>query len=175
MLENEFILIVGPMCSSKSKHLIDNYYGKEDIEAFSPTIDTRDATITSRTYSNKHILCTKITQPSEMLKSNKRTILLDEYQFLGTPETLTDTVIELKKQGKNIVFAGLDLLATKEMWANYRAMREICDREIQLRAKCSVCNKPAMYTSLIAGNKNKAVQIEGEGVSYQPRCDRHWE
>ncbi len=175
MENNEFILIVGPMTSGKSKFLIDNYYGKEDIEAFSPTIDTRDAVITSRAYSDKHIPCTKITQPSEMLKSNKRTILLDEYQFLGIPETLTDTVNELKRQGKTIVFAGLDLLATREMWANYQAMRELCDREIQLRAKCGVCGKPTRFTSLISGNKNKAVQIEGEGVSYQPRCDRHWE
>ena len=75
MENNEFILIVGAMTSGKSKFLIDNYYGKEDVEAFSPTIDTRDAVITSRAYSDKHIPCTKITQPSEMLKSNKRTII----------------------------------------------------------------------------------------------------
>lgn len=174
MENNEFILIVGAMTSGKSKFLIDNYYGKEDVEAFSPTIDTRDAVITSRAYTDKHIPCTKITQPSEMLKSNKRTILLDEYQFLGTPETLTDTVIELKKQNKNIVFAGLDLLATKEMWSNYKAMRELCDKEIQLRAKCTVCGKKARFTSLISGNKNKSVQIEGE-AKYEARCLNHWE
>lgn len=175
MENNEFILIVGPMCSSKSKYLIDNYYGIEDVEAFSPTIDTRDAVITSRAYSDKHIPCTKITQPTEMLKSKAKTIIADEYQFLGTPETLTDTVIELKRQNKKIVFAGLDTKHDKTLWANYQAMRELCNREIQLRATCGVCGKhTARFTKKLTGSIGKSVEIEGE-ATYSPRCFFHME
>lgn len=170
---NEFTLVVGPMFAGKSKYLIENYYDNQDVQAFSPTLDTRDAQITSRAYPDKKIPCTKISRPSEMLESKANIIIADEYQFLGPVEELVDIIQTLKSQHKTIVMAGLDLLANGEEWSNYTVLKEICDKEIKLRAKCSKCKKPARFTAMISGNKDKKVQIEGE-ATYEPRCKEHY-
>ena len=174
--DEDFTLVVGPMYSRKSAYLIENFYGNEDVEAFKPILDNRDgANIHSRAYPKLSIPCTMISNPMDMTKSKAMIVIADEYQFLGSPETLTDAVIELKKQGKKVVFAGLDTKHDKTLWANYQAMRELCNREIQLTSHCTICNKPARFTSLISGEKNKSVQIESEKVRYEPRCNQHYQ
>ena len=160
------------MFAGKSKYLIENYGNDKDVEAFSSTVNTRDNAIKSRAYKDKTIPCTKISCPSEMLKSEKKIIIVDEYQFLGSVEMLKDTVLKLKEQNKKIVMAGLDLLADGTEWSNYTEMKKLCDREVKLKAECIKCGKEASFTKLVEGDKTKSVQIEGGTVKYEPRCGK---
>jgi len=171
MLESEFILVSGCMQSGKSKFIIENYADK-DIECFKPDVDTRDgAVIKSRAYE-KTIPCTMISSLRKV-QPNKPIVILDEMQFFNAEE-LKDFVVKCKAEHRQLVAVGLDLLANKKEWGTYTAVKELCDVEIKLKAKCSVCKQPAGYTALISGDKHKAIQIEGE-AKYSPRCLNHWE
>jgi len=129
--DEDFTLVVGPMCSRKSAYLIENYYGNEDVEAFKPQLDNRDgANIHSRAYPKLNIPCTMISNPMDMTKSKEKIILIDEYQFFQV-DLLKDAVKELRKQHKIIIMAGLNLDANRRQWASYTAMSELCDREVQ--------------------------------------------
>lgn len=171
MEKEEFILVSGPMMASKSKYLIDNYYGK-DIEAYKPDIDNRDGNfIKSRNYIDKKIPCTRVSKLAG-IQVQKPIVIIDEHQFFET-EDLKNFVLKCKKEHKKIVLAGLDRLASGEYWTNYTEMKKLCDKEIKLKARCSVCNKPAEYTKMTAGDPTKAVQIEGE-AKYEPMCKEHY-
>ena len=172
--DSEFILITGPMFAGKSKTLIDLFYQNKNIEAFSPNIDTRTQDIISRDYKDKSIHCKKISNPLEITNSNADIIIVDEFQFLGPVELLVDAVNELKKQKKTIVMAGLDLLASGAEWQNYTRLKNICDNEIRVTAKCSKCEKPAKFTKIVRGDSKKSVQIESNEVKYEPRCYEHF-
>lgn len=171
--ENEFVLVTGCMFAGKSKFLIENFHNNPNVEAFSPSIDTRDTNIKSRAYPEKNIPCTKVSTLKE-INPTKKTVLIDEFQFFS-PEDLKDFVTKCKEQNRRLVMAGLDLLANKKEWASYTAVKDLCDKEIKLKAKCSKCGKPASFTSLINGKKDISIQIEGEDVRYEPRCRSHYE
>ena len=171
MLESEFILIVGPMCSKKSGFIIENYADK-DIECFKPDVDTRDgAVIKSRAYK-RTIPCTMVSSLRKV-QPTKPIVILDEMQFFNAEE-LKDFVMKCKAEHRQLVAVGLDRLANKNEWGTYTAVKELCDVEIKLKAKCDICKQPAGYTALISGNKQKAIQIEGE-ATYSPRCFFHME
>ncbi len=172
--DGEFVLITGPMFAGKSKTLIDLFYEDKNIEAFSPNIDTRTQEIVSRDYKDKSIRCKKISSPLEIINSKANIVVIDEFQFLGPVELLVDAVNELKKQRKTIIMAGLDLLANGAEWKNYTVLKELCDKEVKLTAKCSCCGKPAKFTKMISGDNKKSVQIESDEIKYEPRCKEHF-
>lgn len=171
-METEFLLVTGPMFAGKSKYLIENYYDNPDVDAFSPLLDTRDAEIVSRAYSDKKIPCTKVSTLKQA-HPKKNIVLVDEYQFFS-PEDLKDFVIKCEEEHKKIVMAGLDFLADKKEWAGYTAVKDLCTAEIKLKAKCSICKKPASFTSLINGKKGVSIQIESDNIKYEPRCEEHY-
>ena len=174
--DEDFILIVGCMCSGKSRELIERFYGNEDVEAFKPAVDTRDKdVIKSREFPNMTIPCTMISNPMDMVKSKEKIILIEEFQFFQV-DLLKDAVKELRVQHKIIVMAGLNLDANRREWDSYTAMSEMCDREVQLKATCDVCGKhTAKYTKKISGSVDKTVEIEGSDVKYSSRCSSCWE
>lgn len=176
--EGIFELVTGPMFAGKSKYLIQKIEEAkrqgETVSVFSPTVDVRDTTIKSRAYPDKKIPCTKISNPMDMTKSDSSIVVLDEFQFCGTPELLTDAVKELKKQHKKIIMAGLDLTAKRIEWENYTAMKKIADKKTKLTARCQICNRPAKFTKMVSGDSNKLVQIEGTDATYEPRCSCHY-
>ena len=99
-METEFLLVTGPMFAGKSKYLIENYYDNPDVDAFSPLLDTRDAEIVSRAYSDKKIPCTKVSTLKQA-HPKKNIVLVDEYQFFS-PEDLKDFVIKsVEEAGPN--------------------------------------------------------------------------
>ncbi len=178
MLENEdFILIAGPMYASKSKKLIDSVEdvlkNRQIFEAFKPSIDSRDGDfISSREYPNKKIQCRRISNPNEMLDSKADVLIVDEAQFFEEHD-FRKFCEEAKKQHKKIVMAMLNRIADGSKWTNYKTAKEFCNRKIKLKARCNICQKPASYTARFA-TSNEAVQIEGEGVRYEPRCKEHF-
>lgn len=174
--QGQITLIASCMFASKSRILIDNFAEKQDqVDAFMPIVNTREDVIKSRTYGNdKTISCTKIKDPEEMLKSTKPIVIIDEFHFFNQTESLKSTILELKQQGKAVVIAGLDLLASGEEWPAYTVIKEISDVEIKPKARCQNCGKPASFTSLVKGQKNKSVQVESEQTVYEPRCKEHF-
>ena len=172
--QGDFVIITGPMFAGKSKLLIDLFYKQENVCAYGSVINTRDNSIKSRDYKDKEIHCQKIANPLDILKCDKEIVIIDEFQFLGPVESLKDIVNTLKEKKKIIIMAGLDLLANGAEWENYTVLKKICDKEIKLKAKCSICDKPASYTQMIAGDKKKDIQVESENVQYTPRCYEHF-
>ena len=167
-----FTLIVGPMKSGKTRYIIDNYYEKRDlVEIYKPSIDKRDiGIIRSRAYDDKIMNCTQICNLSE-IKPQKSIIIIDEFQFFNAEE-LKDFVLKCKQEPIELIMSGLDLLADRTEWTSYTAIKSLCDKLIKLRAICTICGEPAEFSTLISGDKNKKIQIEGE-ATYEPRCKKH--
>jgi thymidine kinase len=114
--------------------------------------------------------CTQICHLSE-IKPQKSIIIIDEFQFFNAEE-LKDFVLKCKQKPIELIMSGLDLLADRTEWTSYTAIKSLCDKLIKLRAICTICGEPAEFSTLISGDKNKKIQIEGE-ATYEPRCKKH--
>ena len=169
----DFELIVGPMKSGKSKYLIDCFAGNKTVEAYKPSIDTRNQDfIVSRAYVDKQIPCKQVSSLYN-INPTQPIVLVDEFQFFNIEE-LKDFVLKCKQRHHKLIMAGLDLLADGSEWSAYTELKPMANKITKLRAKCSVCGEPAEFSALISGDKNKKIQIEGE-ATYEPRCKNHFD
>ena len=172
MEKEYFELIVGCMKAGKSKYLIDCFAENETVEAYKPSIDTRNPDfIVSRAYADKRIPCKQVSSLYN-INPTKPIVLVDEFQFFNVEE-LKDFVVKCKQRHHKLIMAGLDLLADGSEWSAYTELKPMADKIIKLRAKCSVCGKPAEFSTLTSGDKNKKIQIEGE-ATYERRCKNHY-
>ena len=92
-------------------------------------------------------------------------------------EEIVKVVLELQKQGKNIIFAGLDLDFKKEPFGAIKELMIHANELKKFHAICTECGNPAHYTiRLINGEPARfdapIVSIEGES-EYLPRCYKH--
>ena len=167
----DLTLVTGCMFAGKSKFLIDNFENK-DVQAIQPTINTRDDGIRSRDYKDRSIPTQKVDSLSDV-ELKKDVILVDEFQFFKTKE-LRDFVRKCKDEHRKCVMAGLNYYANGNKWEAYNELESLADEIITLSAKCSKCGEQAQYTQQLSGLTESGLAIEGEGVTYEPRCKKHW-
>ena len=102
-------------------------------------------------------------------------IVIDEIQFFD--KEIINIVLELQRQGKNVVFAGLDMDFKKEPFGEIKELMIHTNELRKFHAICTECGNPAHYTiRLINGEPARVdspiVSIEGES-EYLPRCYKH--
>ena len=112
-----------------------------------------------------------------LLSKNYDLVAIDEIQFFK--KNIVDVVLELQKQEKNIVFAGLDLDFRGEPFGPMPKLIAIANEFEKLHSVCTKCGEPAYYTQrLINGKpahyKSPLISIEGES-EYTARCFVHHE
>jgi thymidine kinase len=54
----------------------------------------------------------------------------------------------------------------------FSRLKEVADRIVMLKARCAICNEPAIYTYK-KGGSGATVEL-GAGDIYEPRCARHY-
>lgn len=172
----DFELVVDCMKAGKSKYLIDCFVGNETMEAYKPALDTRNPdAIISRSYAGNTDMQIPCQQVSSLYDINptQPIVLVDEFQFFNVEE-LKDFVLRCKHRHHKLVMAGLDLLADGSEWSAYTELKPMADKITKLRAKCSICCKPAEYSQRITGDRDLQIQLEGQ-ATYEPRCEKHFD
>jgi thymidine kinase len=103
-------------------------------------------------------------------------IAIDEVQFFD--KNIVDVFLDLQKQGKYIIWAGLNLDFKREPFGSVPLLMPI-SKVRTLHAICHECGEPAYYSQrLINGSpapyNSDLVSIEGDS-DYEPRCYKHHE
>ncbi len=113
-------------------------------------------------------------ETEELLKKHNA-FIFDETQFFKLESIKNFILIARKIKIKTqIVFAGLDMDFIGREFETIKYVKEISDEIVMLRANCSVkgCGNKASYSSKIAGDKTKQIEIGGDEM-YKPTCSEH--
>ncbi len=199
-------LYTGPMNSRKTAAILDrvdqlNYLKERNFKTSTtnrydfifakPTADTRDAEVKSRG-RNITIPCIKISpdKPYDLISTLESyeqekgikysLVAIDEVQFFH--DDITDVIVQLQKENRNLVLAGLDLDFRGEPFGPMGKISLIANEIYKLTAVCQYpdCITPATRTQrLINGLPAKysepTLSIEGSNNSenYESRCLEH--
>lgn len=178
---------VGPMASGKSSHLLKRvdplrWIPGKSYVGFKPANDSREKHCRS-TENFIDWVYVPHDKPEEILNYVNKAhdlVAIDEIQFFDTG--IVKTVLDLQKNMKNVVFAGLDSDFRGEPFGSMKDLMFYSNDLSKLYAICNHCGEPAYYTQrLIEGkpaNYNEpTVLIEGESSkeSYEARCFKHHE
>ncbi|HSQ97925.1 MAG TPA: hypothetical protein VLL98_04360 [Rickettsiales bacterium] len=160
----KILLVTGTMGSGKSKYIFDflesNSYGfaKSEISCFKNIAQTRDGyVIKSLAYPTKQIRSYNISDICDVLKSSKRCIIVDEYQYFS-PENLKTGISKINQSNcELLILAGLQYYANGNEWESIKAVKDTAqDLKIELEIiemkdhKCDsvICINPAKYHKL---------------------------
>lgn len=178
----------GPMASGKSSALLKRVdplrwmNGRYSFIGFKP--DTDDRPVDCRSSEN-FINWIKVPFDNPMivfdyLNSKHNLVAFDEAQFFG--KSIVDVVLELQRDMKNVVFAGLDSDFRGEPFGHMKELMFYANELTKLHAICPKCGDNAYYTQrLVNGEpahyKSKIKLIEGsqDQITYEPRCFLHHE
>jgi thymidine kinase len=174
-----FKLIIGPMFSGKTTHLIKTFnkykleYNIETI-AINHIIDNRysDNMIVSHNGEQINcITCNKLEELTEIDYNkvlNSKCILINEAQFF--PD-LYDWVKEMvENKHKHIYIYGLDGDFKREKFGEILTLIPICDEITKLKSKCAFCEKQNGSFTLRINQNNKEQILVGSSDLYKPTC-----
>jgi thymidine kinase len=173
---------VGPMFSGKTRDLLKRVdplrYDPRNYSyiGIKPEIDNRDFNCRSvEDFIDWNYV--KNSKGIYEISKDFDIIAIDEIQFFD--KGIVKILLELQKEGKNVVFAGLDKDFRGECFGSMPELMGIANKLEKLHATCNKCGEPAYYTQrLINGKpahyKTDLVSIEGES-DYEPRCFQHHE
>lgn len=144
-------VITGCMFSGKTSELIRQIRvvrrgGKQAI-IFKPEIDNRyskDAVVTHDMDEEKSVSVKNACEILKHLPKEKVVVGIDEAQFFDS--SLLNVLKELNKQGYRIIVAGLDMDYNQEPFGIMPTLLAIASEVTKLKAVCSICGEPAMYT-----------------------------
>ena len=165
-------VICGSMFSGKTEELIRRLkraeIAQQSILVFKPEIDVRYDKNSVVSHDKKSISSTVVSSSKEVLIQSEKAqvVAIDEVQFFDND--LPTVCSELAKKGKRIIVAGLDMDYTGKPFGPVPELLAIADFVTKLRAICSYCGNPALYSSRKTADKN-VVQL-GEKEEYEPLC-----
>lgn len=174
---------VGPMMSGKSQRLLQRvdplrWMNKKYIYAgFKPEVDNREVTCRN---TEDFIHWIYIKDSKEILKVSKKIdlFIIDEIQFFD--KEIVNVVLELQRQGKNVIFGGLDKNFRGEPFGSMAELILYANEIKKCFAICPKCGSRAYYTQRLIGGKpadynEPIVSIEGNKKKeiYEPRCFKH--
>jgi thymidine kinase len=170
----------GPMMSGKTGRLLKRVdplrwmKGKYLYTGFRPKMDRRDFNCRS---SEDFINWNYIENPEEILaiSGSYDLVAIDEIQFFK--KNIVNVVLKLQKEGKNVIFAGLDLDFKRDSFGAMPELITMANEFEKLHSICTECGEPAYYTQRLIRGKpvpydSDIVSIEGES-EYEARCLRH--
>ncbi len=179
----------GPMKSGKSLALLHRveklkYMKGEKFLVFKPKLDTRDLVMRSRFGSLSHE-CVFVNEhvPEEIfshVESDTSLVAIDEIHFFGSK--IVPVVLELLKQNKNVVVAGLDTDFRGEPFGSMPVLLSLADEVTKLNGICDYpnCRAPASRTQrlvngLPADYHSPIILVGDVNEGYQCRCLQHHE
>jgi len=182
-------VICGSMFSGKSEELIRRLrraeYAQQQIQVFKPLIDNRHTLDHIHAHSGQKLSTKAIAQAEQLLElvdANTHTIGIDEVQFFN--DTIIAVILELVRQGKRVIVAGLDLDFRGRPFGCMPFLMAIADEVIKLKAVCIVCGDDAHFTQRLVNEKPASVHdpviVIGAQEYYQARCrdcfeiDEYW-
>lgn len=162
-------LIIGCMWSGKSTRLIEIYnklikQGENPIIINHTMIKTDKSTLI--THDNKEVKCIFMDQLyNRFIPEDIKYILINEGQFFSDLYSWVKTMVNT--YNKHIYIAGLNGDFEKKGFSNILSLVPECDSIIKLNAKCSICNKDAIFTHRTEESKE---QIIVNPKIYVPLC-----
>ena len=144
-------VICGSMFSGKTEELIRRLkraeIAQQSILVFKPEIDVRYDKNSVVSHDKKSIPSTVVSSSKEVLIQSEKAqvVAIDEVQFFDND--LPTVCSELAKKGKRIIVAGLDMDYTGKPFGPVPELLAIADFVTKLRAICSYCGNPALYSS----------------------------
>lgn len=174
------LLIWGPVKSGKTSDLIREakrfkVRGMEIISV-KHTIDTRlhdsDGFMTSRDGTALHAAHITDTLDYDRIVGERAApvvIAIDEGQFFG--DQLVPFVDLAVLNGHRVIVAALNGDFQRQPFPGI-ALLAARSHVRTLSAVCSSCGNDGMHSKKIGGDKAKIVEVDGEHVTYEPRCTR---
>lgn len=165
-------VICGAMFSGKTEELIRRLkraeITKQNILIFKPKIDVRYDENSVVSHDKNYMPSTAVPSSKEVLiRSEKaQVVAIDEAQFFD--DDLPTICSDLAKKGKRIIVAGLDMDYTGKPFGPIPELLAIADFITKLRAICTNCGNPALYSKRKIVGAN-IVQV-GEKEEYEPLC-----
>jgi thymidine kinase len=184
LMNNEFLIFVGPMFGGKTSKLlsaIDRYkYQGKNIHVFKPSLDERYSKAEVVTHWGAKVPATRINSDTMnkvlepffncVAKDSKSVLAFDEaFMIDGVGENL----IKLFTLGHTILVSSLQLSSD---FTPYKEIEKIMPYATKIEicpAVCSKCDLNAYYTEKIAGRSDHEIEVGGSEM-YQPKCFKHF-
>ncbi len=171
------VICSGAMFAGKTKETFDRldqfkWQGKSVI-LFKPCTDKRNSKEEVLTHNGHKMKACTFIDSHEILEEsiNYDVVAIEEAQFIK--ETIIQTVLNLRQQGKVVIINGLTLTSEGEPFGSMPHLMAIADRITTIFGICDKCGQPATKTKALF-NKKEAIQPGGSG-RYAPRCNECWE
>ena len=147
--------VFGPMGSGKSSVAcllsrelpsVAFFKHKLDVGRFGPGIQSQGGLNIegAEIYSTLEELETQVRQ------TDARVLVVEEFQFSGETNEERSEIEELierrRKEGKSVIFTGLDFDFRREPWSNIDNLIDLVDTSIVLAARCAECGGLAPFT-----------------------------
>jgi thymidine kinase len=161
----QITVIAGPMYSGKTTELltyVEIYkLGNKPYQIFKPKIDDRYGVEEIKSHSGmseKAIPLSKSTDCYAHL-SNEKAIFFDEVQFFD--EALLEVVRQLRKQGKDIICAGLDMSFKENPFETTIKLMGLADKVIKKKAVCHECGEYKGIISYKLSTNESEIDVGG--------------
>ena len=173
----DFTLIFGCMFAGKTTRLIGLYNESQiDINeklAVKPLIDNRYSAHAIHSHGGLSLIAHRIVKAEEiypLIQSNIKEVYIDEVQFLGP--TIVNVIGKLLNNNIKVIAAGLDKDYQNNDFGPMPILKKLALTQIQVSAKCKVCNQKADYT--FRNIESDELILIGHNNIYEPRCFEHW-
>lgn len=174
-------VITGPMFSGKSTEIIriaKRYeIADKTVFIFKPKIDNR--------YGNGSLIQTHDGQDFSAFIARSSKDIAKEYEVSGRfinlicieevqffDEDIISLIYQMKKDGKTVVCAGLDMDWKGVPFHNVSQLLSLADEVVKLKAVCLNCGEDASHTYKKIKSEER-IQVGGQNI-YEPRCFDCW-
>ena len=171
-------VICGPMFSGKSEELLRRLnrasIAKRKFELFKPAIDDRYSEDEVVSHSGQAMSCTPLINAHdivEQIAKDTKIVAVDEAQFFDF--RLVATVLELTRQGKRVVIAGLDMDSSGVPFGPVPQLMAMAEEVTKLTAVCEACGEPATHS--YRKSEEGSQLLVGATDHYEARCREHWD
>lgn len=172
-------IIMGPMFSSKTTHLINEInvlkIYKKNILIINSNKDTRveDDYIQNHNYDKYAAIKCKELNDDILIKSKDYdTVVIDEAQFF---ENLVHFVEALLAEKKYVIVAGLNGCAKQKKFGFICDLIPLCNKITKLSAICTICNDgtPGDFSKIKEGIKCDGQVVIGANETFIAVCRKH--
>ncbi len=181
MKQGRLKIYYGPMFSGKSAYIIKDILNNIDSSklVFKPKGDVRsDKLYTREGLVFDAISIEKASEIRQYIKDWVRVVYIDEINFFDNE--VVDVTRELLEQGVDVVVSGLDKDFRLEWFPQSKAIIEMADIGVKLKARCHICGQRSENTARFVNgepaSKDSPIILSDaadDSVEYLTVCDEH--
>lgn len=167
--EERIHLWTGPMCSGKTRALLETHQREGGLLLSFSGSRHKDGVVTSRDGPRAPAtLVTRLDAAAFELVRGHRSVFVDEGQFF---EDLAAFCVRCADSGVRVYVAALDLTWRREYWPAAAALVKVCDTVDILLARCECCDAPAEFSKRVSSSES-TIDVDAR---YEPRCSVCWD